>query len=212
MHDVIIIGNGDNAEVVIDIISEIHDINIIGIASENLNKGDQFMGFPVLGNDQDIISSTDNSVQLVNAVGAYRNTEKRQGTFDKFKQAGFTFISVLHPNVSISSNATIGEGVIMYSGVSINTNTTIGNNCILALNCSVGHHTHIEDHVLISAGVNVGANATVGANSLVAIGASVISGVSISKNNLIGAGAVVVKNTSENQILFGVPAKPINEK
>jgi len=204
---VIIIGCGDQAEVVIDIIQAQGRNQIIGVTTKDSDNKD-FFGYPVLGNDS-ILTELKNKHQfkLAMGVGGYKSNMQRKKIFNQLKNEGFDFINVIHPFTSISSSAELGEGITIYPGAVINSSAVVGDNVILALNSSIGHHTHIKSHVLVSAAASIGANSVVGEESLVAMGARIISGVNIGTNVTIGAGAVVVKSVESNKTVFGIPAK-----
>jgi|LGVF01.2.fsa_nt_gb acetyltransferase-like isoleucine patch superfamily enzyme len=53
------------------------------------------------------------------------------------------------------------------------------------------------EHIVVKKGASIGANATI------------IGSVTIGENAIVGAGAVVTKNVEPDQIVAGVPAKPI---
>jgi UDP-perosamine 4-acetyltransferase len=208
---VIVIGCGNQAEVVIDIISSQNNYEIIGVTSQDIEMR-EFCGYPVLGNDSELLNmNKDTSFKLAMGIGGYSSNNKRKEVFDKLKSQGFDFINVIHPFTSISKTASLGEGITIYAGTVINTKAKIENNVILALNSSIGHHTHIESHTLISASASVGANAIIGEESLVAMGGRIISGVQIGRNVIVGAGAVVVKSIEPNRKVFGIPAKEKSE-
>lgn len=208
---VIVIGCGNQAEVVIDIISSQNNYEIIGVTSQDHDLS-EFCGYPVLGNDSVLLKMNKNtSFKLAMGIGGYRSNKKRKEVFDKLKHQEFDFINVIHPFTSISKTASLGEGITIYAGTVINTKAKIENNVILALNSSIGHHTHIESHSLISASASIGANAIIGEASLVAMGARIISGVQIGSNVIVGAGAVVIKSIESNKKVFGIPAKEKSE-
>ena len=208
---VIVIGCGNQAEVVIDIISSQNNYEIIGVTSQDHDLS-EFCGYPVLGNDSVLLKMNKNtSFKLAMGIGGYRSNKKRKEVFDTLKHQGFDFINVIHPFTSISKTASLGEGLTIYAGTVINTKAKIENNVILALNSSIGHHTHIESHSLISASASIGANAIIGEASLVAMGGRIISGVQIGSNVIVGAGAVVIKSIESNKKVFGIPAKEKSE-
>lgn len=210
MKKVIIIGSGGHAKVVIDIIQEMGEFNIIGITSESLLKGDLFLGYEVLGND-DVLQNYTNDSQVLVAMGlgGYVNNTLRSKVYADVKKIGLSFINVIHPNSFISKTSELGEGVTVFPGVIINSHVQIGNNVIIATGATIDHETIIGNHVLISAGVTIGAYTVIKDQVLLALGSKVISGLKIDENALIAAGAVVVKNVNANSKMFGIPAKKI---
>ena len=204
---VIVIGTGNQAEVVIDIINQQNEYEIIGVTSLSADL-EEFCGYPVLGNDSELKKiEKNNSFKLAMGIGGYRSNHNRKRVFESLKKQGFDFINVIHPHSSISKTARLGEGISVYAGAVINTAATIEDNVILALNSSVGHHSKIGKHSLLSAAASIGANAKVGDESLIAMGARLISGIKIGEKVTVAAGAVVVDSIESDKTVFGIPAK-----
>lgn len=208
---IIVIGDGNQAEVVIDIIHSQNNYKIIGVTSQD-NSLDKFCGYPVIGDDAKLLEiKKNNAFKLAMGIGGYSSNSKRKEVFDKLKKQGFDFINVIHPFTSISKTASLGEGITIYAGTVINTQAKIEDNVILALNSSIGHHTLIKGHSLISASASIGANVVIGEESLIAMGGRIISGIQLGRNVIVGAGAVVIKSIAANKKVFGIPAKEKHE-
>lgn len=204
---IIIIGSGGHAKVVIDILNQYHDYQIFGVTSNSLELGSTFFGCRVIGSDEILTTLNNNDYLIAMGIGGYRNNDLRIRLFKMIKQLGYRFINVIHPSAIISKSSVLGEGVVVFPGVVINTEVKIGNNSIIATGSTIDHESIIGDNVLISAGVTIGAYTEISDNCLVALGAKVISGVKVGQNSLIAAGAVVVNNINDGDIVFGVPAK-----
>lgn len=209
--EIIVIGSGGHARVVIDILQEMDNCRIIGITSTTLKQGDQFQGYAVLGDDSILPLYRQKNVNFVAmGVGGYRDNNTRTMLFENIKKLGFEFVNAIHPRSFVSKTSRIGEAVTIFPGVIINTDVTIGNNVIIATGATIDHESIIGDNVLISAGVTVGAYANVRNGSLLALGSKVISGIEIGLNSLVAAGAVVVSDVGDNKKVFGLPAKELS--
>jgi UDP-perosamine 4-acetyltransferase len=210
MKEIIVIGSGGHAKVVIDIIHEMEDCQIVGITSISLKLGSFFCGYPILGDDNILNEYRDKKNLLIAmGLGGYKDNILREKVFNLVKSIGFDFINVIHPSAIISRTVKMGEGIVIFPGVVINTDVELGNNIIVATGSTIDHETVVNDHTLISAGVTVGAYSSLGQGTLLALGSKVISGVTVGSYSLVAAGAVVVNNIGQNQRVFGVPAKPI---
>ena len=74
---IIVIGDGNQAEVVIDIIHSQKNYKIIGVTSQD-NTLDKFCGYPVLGDDSKLLEIKKNTAfKLAMGIGGYRNQKKR---------------------------------------------------------------------------------------------------------------------------------------
>lgn len=206
--EVIVLGSGGHAKVVIDILHQMINYKIIGVTSTNLKHGSLFQGYKVLGDDNVLPLYKQNGIKhVVMGIGGYRDNNLRKTLFKQIKSLGFEFVNVIHPQSILSETSKLGEGVIIFPGAIINTEVKIGDNVIIATGASVDHGTIIENHVLVSAGVIIGANSIIKESALLALGSKVISGITIGSNSLIAAGAVVVNDIRDNQKVFGLPAK-----
>ena len=211
MHDLIIIGNGGHAKIVIDILEERGDYNILGIITKNIGDEIGIGGYPILGNDSLLKELFNKGVKLaVLGVGGYTDNSLRKRIYNNLKKIGFQIISAIHPTASLSKTVLMGEANVIFAGVVINPYVRLGNNIIVGTGSTIDHDSIIKDHSLISAGVTVGAETKIEEEVLLALGSKVISGVTICKGALIGAGALVMGEISEPGTYIGMPAKKIN--
>ncbi len=207
---VIVIGTGGHAKVVTEIIEHEGKYEIIGFTS--VEKIEKFLNYPVLGDDNILQNFyLKGYKKLAMGIGGFKDNNLRRKVFLELKSKGFEFVTVISPTAIIQKSNKIGEGSIIFPGVILNTEVIIGENTIIATGTSIDHETILGNHVLVSAGVTVGGFCIIEDGCLLALGSKIISGIKIGKNSLVAAGAVVVKNVEENQRVFGIPAKSINQ-
>jgi sugar O-acyltransferase (sialic acid O-acetyltransferase NeuD family) len=205
-QNVILIGSGGHAKVVIDIIELENKYKIYGILTNDNVKN--FCGYKVLGNDEKLLELIKKGIKNVAiGIGGFRDNILREKIYNKVFSLNFNIINAIHPSAIIARTAKLGNGVVIFAGVIINPDVKIFNNIIIATGSVIDHETTIENHCLISAGVTVGANVLIKEGSLCALGAKIISQKIIGKRVLIAAGSVVTKNISDNEVVFGIPAK-----
>lgn len=123
-------------------------------------------------------------------------------------EQGAEFFSYVN-RASVSSGATIGQGVFLTPGVVISTN------------CTIGDYSYVDTYAILGHDVQVGKYCMIGAMSFLAGGVVVQDGVAmhpratIAKNLVlgndctVGIGSVVVKDVSPNVTVFGNPARNI---
>lgn len=206
---VIILGAGGHARVLIDILLK-NGVSIIGATDANPElTGSSKFGVRIIGDDSALKAHPPASVQLVNALGLGISTQNRIQVFEKYKEIGYCFASVIHPSVILGSDVVVGEGVQMMAGAVIQPGARIGANAIINTNASVDHDCHIGNHVHLAPGVTLSGGVHVGQGTHVGTGAKVIQNIRIGSSALVGAGAVVVRPVRDGAKVLGVPAREV---
>lgn len=206
-REIIIIGTGGHAKLLVDIVEESGNYKIVGFTSKESEEG-TFCGYPLLGDDSVLVDHLKKGVEYVAlGVGAFKNNRLRKEIFERTKDLGFKVATLIHPSSTISRSAIIKEGAVIFSGVIINNHVEIGQNTIVATGSTIDHESVVASHVLVSAGVTIGAYTKIEEGVLCALGSKIVSGVQIGKDILIGAGAVVVRDISAKGTYVGIPAK-----
>jgi sugar O-acyltransferase (sialic acid O-acetyltransferase NeuD family) len=209
--DLIIIGAGGHAKVLIDCLEQQPDVTILGILDNNQNMHDKLvLGVRVLGGDDKIADYDPAKVQLVNALGSVDIPLRRKALFSQFKSVGFRFYSVIHASAIIAPSVQLGEGVQVMAGAILQPDCKIGANVIINTGASLDHDVTVEDNVHIAPGVVVSGNVYIETDSHIGARAVILQGMQIGQRCLVGAGAVVIHNISQDSRVVGVPAKRIN--
>lgn len=203
---VIIIGAGDHAKVLLDILLE-QDVTVIGLTDKNISKGNCIYGVSVIGDDSEILKYETDEIELVNGIGSVGNTSIRQKVFSSLKEKGYGFRSVIHESSIISKRTKLGEGVQLLAGTIVNTEAEIGDNTIINTKTSIDHGCVIGKHCHIAPGCSFSGCVKVGDGTHIGTGTSIIQGINIGKNVLIGAGSLVIHNIDDNEKAFGIPAR-----
>ena len=208
LDEIILLGGGGHAKVLIDLINISGQFEISGILDTQLEMGTKVLNVPVLG-DGDLLPGL-YSKGIKNAciaIGSVRDNTRRRKLFDKVKQIGFLVPCLLHPQaIIVSKNVHFSEGVQIMAGVNIQTdshfkeNTIINTGAIIEHDCSIGSHVHICPGAVISGGCTVGDGTFIGA------GVTVMQEINIGKCVTVAAGAVVVKDVPDRSMVKGVPA------
>lgn len=150
-----------------------------------------------LGTDEEFLGVPRNKeTYFINGVGSIGNPEKRREIFKRFKDAGCSFLTVIHPSAVVAKDVVLGEGVQVMAGAIIQTGSVLGNNIIVNTHASIDHDCTIEDHVHIAPGVVLSGNVKVGEGAHIGTGASVIQEVHILPGTLVKAGSVVLHSHS----------------
>lgn len=179
-------------------------LNIIGIIDNTL-KG-TYEGVKVIGTDDDRydIFKKYGNVPLVLTPDKPVIREK---LYRIYKDAGFSFKTIISPTARISRTAIIGEGTIVQDGVNVSSHTKIGD--FVKLNtmsnvmhdCNVGNFTTIAPNVCVLGRISIGEKCYLGAN------ATILPDVKIVGGTTIGAGATVLKTIEEKGVYIGTPTR-----
>lgn len=196
-EQVIIIGGGGHAKVVIDCIIASGDF-VLGILDDALETGSQVLNIPVLGKTADYKKDTDK--QFIIAIG---NNAIRRHIAESMHVRWYTAI---HPHAMVSNFAQIDEGSVVLANAVINAGASIGKHCIINTGAIVEHDNRIADYVHLSPAASLGGTVSVGEETHIGIGAAVRNNINICGGCTIGAGAVVVKDITEPGTYVGVPA------
>lgn len=207
MDEIIVIGGGGHAKVVISILKKIGKYKIIGYADIK-NQG-PILGIEHIGTDEDI--NNYNVSMAAIGIGVLENFKIRYKIINNYIKKGFTFPSILSPDAIVNEEVSIGEGTVLMDGVVINSGTSIGNFSIINTRSSIDHDCKIGDFVHIAPGVTLSGGVQIGSNSLIGIGSTVIQYKTIAENCIIGAGTVITKDCLESGKYAGIPMKRIDE-
>lgn len=164
-----------------------------------------------LGNDEEFVAKYSNYKEIP-LVLTPDKPEIRKKLYEKYKNLGFNFKTLIAPEAIISETANISEGCMIQSLCNISSNVNI-DKCVrvnvganIMHDCCIGTYSVIAPNAVLLGHVTVGTESYIGANS------TLLPSVSIGNNTTIGAGAVVTKNFDNNMVAAGVPAKCMNKR
>lgn len=196
-EQVIVVGGGGHAKVVIDCVQSAGDI-VVGILDDNLPIGQKVIGHTVLGKTGDYIRYVEHKFLIAIGNNAVRRRIART--------LPVNWHTAIHPRAAVSRYANIERGSVVMANAVVNAGTVVGRHCIINTGAIVEHDNRLLDYVHISPGVSLGGTVTVGEETHVGVGAAVKNNIEICGGCIIGAGAVVVKNITERGIYVGIPA------
>lgn len=204
---VLVIGAGGHASVIIEILLH-KKCTILGLVSKiKPNQNGIFENLKWFKSDDDVLSFDKDKVLLVNAIGFLPGNNIRFKIHKKFRQLGYTFMTVIAPSVILSKNVKLEQDVHLMPGCIVNTNswisagTILNSGSIVEHDCKIGPYNHIAPGAKLSGGVETDECVFIG------VGANIIQNIRIGKGSVVAAGANVLKNVSADSIVYGYRAE-----
>jgi sugar O-acyltransferase (sialic acid O-acetyltransferase NeuD family) len=139
------------------------------------------------------------------AVGCVGNPRVREAMYHRFRDAGYRFATVCHPDATQFADQ-LGPGCIVFPGARLAIGCRLEEDVVVNFNATVGHDTLIGAHSVIAPGVQLGGRISGGKRVVFGIGSSVLQGRRIGDDAVIGAGSSVWTDVSAGATMVGVPA------
>jgi len=203
---IVILGAGGHARVLLDL-AELLGLEVMGLTSPHHEVGTLVGGKPVLGSDRVLFEREVGGVELAIGFGTTGVSPFRKALFDRMRDAGYRFVTLIHPSACVSGGAVVGEGSQIMAGTVLQTGVKVGENCIVNTRASLDHDVWVGDHCHIAPGVVCSGNVEVGDGSHLGVGAVVIEGIKVGSGSMVAAGAVVVVDLAPGARVKGVPAR-----
>jgi sugar O-acyltransferase (sialic acid O-acetyltransferase NeuD family) len=188
---------------------ELQNIKIIGII-DNLKK-DAFLGYPILGTDND-------AVELFNSYGNIPilitpdKPEVKNKLVDLYQKAGYPFFSLVSSSSFISKSAEFGKGVLIHCNVNISANVILGDFVRVNTMANIMHDSVIEQYTTIAPNAVILGFVKIGCLTYIGSNATILPHVTIGNGVIIGAGAVVTKDVPAGKTMVGNPARELYRK
>ena len=209
MKKIIILGTGGNS---IDILDAINEINLIskkydciGFLDDDISKkGNNIFGVEVLGSINDANKYPDS--YFINGIGNSGNFISKQKIINRSLVEPNRFETIIHPSSSVSSFSKIGKGSVIFQNVTVCSNADIGEHVAVLPNSIISHDVKIKDYSTIAGGVCISGNSIIGESSYIGTNSSIRENLSIGNKCLIGMGSNILSNVDDNTVYFGNPA------
>lgn len=215
-NDVVLVGGGGLALMIIDAINASRYYNILGIVDDYAKKGDFVYGYEVLGNIKDTLSDlyTKGLRLVINCIGGMASNiddplfTARQRVAEELRSMGFLLPNVIHPRAILEPTCKLGEGNVILAGANIGSKAIIGDNCYINTNTMISHECVLGNGVRIAPGAILAGRITVGDNTLVGMGSTVYMNVKIGKNVIIYNGVNVFSNVADEKVVTDIKITP----
>ncbi len=201
--DLLIIGAGGHAKVVIDVARAAGFKPIASL--DPAAVGGHCNGVDILGND-DLAPEVFAGGTRAAAV-AIGDNRLRCRIAERLRGIGFTFPTLVHPSAVVSGSAKIGIGTVVMANAVVNADSSVGDFVIINSGAVVEHDCVIGRGAHVAPGTRLGGNVLVGHCALMGIGSTARPGSVIGDNAVIGAGSTVIADIPADCIATGSPAR-----
>lgn len=198
---ILIIGGGNVAVLVMDILKRVPNQQAVGIVDDNpalINTS--VMGCPVLGSLEKVKQlwheeAFDTAALAIGVLPA------RADFFDKFTREGIPFTNIIDPTAIIGIGCEMGTGNMIMGFCRLGPEATIGDNNFLSAYVNIEHHNTMGSHctfgpnVFMSGGVNIGSHVRFGT------GISIEPRITIGDHVVIASGTVLTTHVPANTIV-----------
>lgn len=209
MPDIVVVGGGGHAKVIISLLKKHGDFRIVGYTDRE-NRG-AVLGIPWIGGDSTLseLIRQDPSCSAAIGVGTVGRGDRRKVLMGQLGAQGFSLPALVSPTAIVNESVEIGKATVVFDGTVINSGTTIGECVIVNTHSTVDHDCSIGSYVHIAPGATLSGQVKLGDEVFLGTGVTVIHGVSICSHCVIGAGAVVIGDCVVPGTYVGVPARRI---
>lgn len=207
MKNLIIIGAGGMGRDIFSLSKECFgygtEFVVKGFLDYNMSILDCFNGYPpILGDDDTYIIEPDDV--FICAIGT---VDVKVKSVKKLLSKGAEFITLIHKTAHIYQNAKIGIGCIIQPNVTIASEAKVGEHTMIQNYAVVGHDTSIGDFCRLDCMVMCVGGTIIKDCVTIHTSAVINHNVVIGQHAKIGACSFVIKNVLDNQTVFGVPAR-----
>ena len=200
----ILVGGGGHCKSVLEA-AESAGYSILGVLDMPAEVGKEILSTRVIGTDDDIPAYVDKA-EFVITVGFIKNPATRIKLYNKIKEAGGKFATIIARTAYVSKYATVGEGTVVMHHAFVNAGAKVGNNVILNTFTNLEHDAVIGDQCHISTGTMVNGDCKVGDRCFIGSQSVLANGISVGDDIIVGAGSLVRKSIKEKGIYSGNPA------
>lgn len=209
MKRVAILGTGEFASFIVNECEALDSINIVGFYDGNQEKGIIIDGYPVLGNDDNVVQDyKDGLIDYIFIGIGYEHFDIREKLYNRFNN-NVPFATIVHPTAIVNPTAKIGSSVLISEGVIIGKDCVIEDDVTIKPGALISHDGYVGKHCYLAPRVAMAGKVTVGDKCFLGVNCSIRDGIIIGDEVTVGIGCVVNKNIGNNEVVVGNPQRTI---
>ncbi len=175
------------------------------VDSDYIDK-DTFEGLPVIDFSKIEVEFPPEKNLLFVPITGKKMNKVRMNKYERGKELGYEFFSYISSDATVMSDQ-IGENCFILEDNTIQPFVSIGNNVVMWSGNHIGHHSIIGDHVYFTSHVVLSGHCEVGEYSWFGVNSTIRDFCKIGQSCLIAMGSLVTKDTQDNSLYVGSPAK-----
>lgn len=209
MKPIILIGGGGHCISCIDVIEQTGLFKIIGILDIPEKVGENVLGYPIIGTDENLNQYLNDCQDFLITVGQIKSSALREKLFQKVKNAGGNLPVIISSTACVSKYSHIEEGSIIMHHAFVNAEARIGKGCIINTKALIEHEAVIGDFCHISTASVINGQAKVDDSCFIGSRTVIANNINITANTLIAAGSQVLRNIEMPGTYLGFPLRKI---
>lgn len=182
-----LIGGGGHCASCIDVIESTNEWKIKGIFDSSLEIGEEVLGYPVIGRDEDIQEYSQISNHFLITVGQIKSAAIRIRIAQQ--NPSLNWATIISDRAYVAKSARLAPGVIVMHDSLVNANATIGDHTILNTKSVVEHDASVQQFCHISTGAIVNGGTKIEREVFVGSLATTRQGITIPSGTIIQAGS-----------------------
>lgn len=202
-QDIVILGAGGHAKVLIDIARAAGVDLLACFAKADVDLGD----VPIkVGDDEGLILAYADHATFIVGVGEMGVRRRLAALVDVDATAAEPLI---HPSAVVSPAAHLDPGVCVMPGAVINAGAKIGRHAVINTGAIIEHDCQLDVGVFVGPGAVLAGDVFVGGWAMIGSRAVARPGAFIGPDSVVGAGSVVVADVAPGHRVAGVPARSL---
>jgi sugar O-acyltransferase (sialic acid O-acetyltransferase NeuD family) len=212
IQDLVILGAGGSAGAIVETIDAINAVSprwkLCGFLDDTPDKiGSSLFDYPVLGPIDS--ARRMHGAAFVIGIASHKRPFGRTEMAERIGVSRERYATLVHPLASISPNAAIGSGVLVFQFAVISNNATVADHVYVSPFCFVGHHSTIETGATLAPRASLLGGSRFGPAAYAASHAVVRDGVSVGEGAIVGMGSMVFADVPPRVTVVGNPARQI---
>ncbi|MEI7676092.1 MAG: acetyltransferase [Bacteroidales bacterium] len=213
MKDIVIYGAGGFGREIASLIKTINldtpTWRLVGFIDDGLPLATKNRYGEVIG-DGDCLNMMETEISVFLAIA---NPAHRQSIVERITNKNINWPNLIAPDVKMldQDSLQIGKGNIIFYSCRISCDVSIGDFNLMNSLVSFGHDVGIGSYNVLMPSTRISGETTIGNGNFFGVNSLVLQGLKIGSNTRIGAASVVMRNTKDNFLYFGNPARMIKE-